>query len=45
MNPTYEATTFVGNKVFSYKEGTGIADTELGFIVHRALTNVGDIIL
>ena len=41
---TYEATTFVGNKVFSYKEGTGTADTELGFITYlRALTNVGDI--
>ena len=40
----YEATTFVGNKVFSYKEGTGTNDTELGFpITYRALTNVGDI--
>ena len=41
---TYETSTFTGNKVFSYKEGTGTADTELGFpITYRALTNVGDI--
>ena len=41
---TYNTTTFTGNKVFSYKEGTGTADTELGFpITYRALTNVGDI--
>ena len=40
----YNTSTFNGNKIFSYKEGTGTADTELGFpITYRALTNVGDI--
>jgi hypothetical protein len=41
---TYNTTTFKGNKIFSYKEGTGTVDTELGFpLTYRALTNVGDI--
>ena len=41
---TYTTTTFSGNKIFSYKIGTGTIDTELGFpITYRALTNVGDI--
>ena len=41
---TYPTTTFKGNKIFSYKVGTGQADVELGFpITYRALTNVGDI--
>ena len=40
----YTATTFAGNKVFSYTVGTGTNDVELGFpIVYRALENVGDI--
>ena len=42
---TYEATTFVGNKLFSYKQGTGTADTELGFpLSYRSISNVGDIV-
>ena len=41
---TYTTTTFNGNNIFSYKQGTGTVDTELGFpITYRALTNVGDI--
>ena len=36
--------TFRGNKVFSYKVGTGIADTELGFAYpYRTIQNSGDI--
>ena len=41
---TYNTSTFKGNKIFSYKVGTGTNDTELGFpVTYRALTNVGDI--
>ena len=41
---TYPVSDFAGNKVFSYKVGTGKKDTELGFpITYRALENVGDI--
>ena len=44
-NATYEATTFSGNKIFSYKEGTGSADTELGFpLSYKSINNVGDIV-
>ena len=40
----YSATTFTGNKIFSYKVGTGINDTELGFpLSYRSIENVGDI--
>ena len=40
----YSASTFKGTKVFSYKEGTGTNDTELGFpLSYRAIENVGDI--
>ena len=40
----YNTSTFSGNKVFSYKQGTGANDVELGFpITYRALVNVGDI--
>jgi hypothetical protein len=42
---TYEANNFAGNKVFSYKEGTGSADTELGIpLSYRSINNVGDIV-
>ena len=42
----YESSTFTGNKVFSYKTGTGTAvDSELGFpISYRNINNVGDIV-
>lgn len=41
---TYEATTFSGNRVFSYKEGRGVNDSELGFpLSYRNIENVGDI--
>ena len=33
------------NKIFSYKEGTGSADTELGFpLSYKSINNVGDIV-
>jgi hypothetical protein len=42
---TYEASTFSGNKLFSYKQGIGSADTELGFpLSYRSISNVGDIV-
>ena len=38
------SSTFRGCKVFSYKVGTGIADTELGFALsYRTIENSGDI--
>ena len=41
---TYPSTTFIGNKLFSYKQGTGTNDIELGFpLSYRALENTGDI--
>ena len=41
----YEASTFEGNKLFSYKQGTGTADTELNFpLSYRSISNVGDIV-
>ena len=42
----YPSSTFIGNKVFSYKLGSGIVkDSELGFSVsYRALENTGDIL-
>ena len=41
---TYPFNTFLGNKIFSYKEGTGSTDNELGFsLSYRAIDNVGDI--
>ena len=41
---SYSSTTFKGNKVFSYKVGTGSNDKELGFpIAYRSIDNVGDI--
>ena len=42
---TLEASTFVGNKIFSYKVGTGTNDTELGFpLSYRTIENSGDIV-
>ena len=41
---TYPVSNFAGNKIFSYKVGTGKNDVELGFpVTYRALENVGDI--
>ena len=41
----YPITDFKGNKVFSYKEGTGIKDTVLGFpLAYKSIENVGDIL-
>tara|TARA_R110000851_G_scaffold76814_3_gene169042 strand:+ start:16317 stop:31109 length:14793 start_codon:yes stop_codon:yes gene_type:complete len=41
---TYPVSDFSGNKIFSYKVGTGNNDIELGFpVTYRALENVGDI--
>ena len=40
----YESTNFLGNKVFSYSEGTGANDAELGFpLKYKSIENVGDI--
>lgn len=41
----YPATTFRGTKIFGYKEGTGTADSVLGFpLTYRSINNVGDIL-
>ena len=42
---TLESSTFAGNKIFSYKVGTGNNDTELGFpLSYRTIENSGDIV-
>ena len=42
---TYPSTTFEGNPIFTYKQGSGTNDTELGFpISYRSIDNVGDIV-
>ena len=42
---TLESSTFAGNKIFSYKVGTGANDTELGFpLSYRTIENSGDIV-
>ena len=41
----YDGSTFLGNKIFSYKIGTGIKDSELGFALsYKNINNVGDIL-
>ena len=41
----YFSSDFQGNKIFSYKIGTGTNDTELGFpLSYRNVNNVGDIL-
>lgn len=41
----YPQTTFAGNKVFSYRVGTGTTDPELGFALsYRSIENIGDIV-
>ena len=40
-----ESSTFTGNKIFSYKVGSGANDTELGFpLSYRTIENSGDIV-
>lgn len=42
---SYDASQFYGNKLFSYKQGTGTNDNELGFpLQYRSIENVGDIV-
>jgi len=42
---TYQFSQFAGNKLFSYKEGTGPVDTELGLrLQYQNLVNSGDIL-
>ena len=42
---TYPNSSFIGNKVFSYKEGTGTNDPELGFpLSYLNVENIGDIV-
>ena len=42
---TVKNISFVGNKIFSYKEGTGTNDTELGFpLTYLNVDNIGDIV-
>ena len=41
----YGSTTFTGTRVFSYAEGEGTADTELGFpLSYKSIENSGDIV-
>ena len=41
----YDASNFAGNKLFSYKVGSGANDTELGFpLSYRNINNSGDIL-
>ena len=41
----YESSTFTGNKVFCYKTGTGVVDSELNIpISYRSINNIGDIV-
>ena len=42
---SYQNTTFDGNKIFSYAEGTGTTDVELGFpLSYQNIQNIGDIV-
>ena len=41
----YPNTTFNGTKLFSYKTGTGITDSELGFpLSYKSIQNIGDLV-
>ena len=41
----YPSTTFKGTKLFSYAEGEGTVDTELGFpLAYKSIENSGDIV-
>ena len=42
---SYIGSTFVGSKIFSYKEGTGTIDPNLGFALsYKNIGNIGDIV-
>ena len=42
---TYDGTTFIGTKIFSYKTGVGSVDTALGFpLSYKNINNIGDIV-
>jgi len=42
---TYPASSFKGNKIFSYKIGEGSVDSELGFALkYKNIANIGDIV-
>lgn len=44
-NSIYEGSTFKGTKLFSYKQGTGTADINLGFsLAYKNISNIGDIV-
>ena len=44
-NSVFESSNFYGTKIFSYKLGEGITDTELGFpLAYRNISNAGDIL-
>jgi len=41
----FDSSTFTGTKIFSYKEGSGTTDSELGFpLSYRNIENSGDIL-
>jgi hypothetical protein len=41
----YPQSNFAGNKIFSYRVGTGTNDTELGFpLSYRSINNIGDLV-
>ena len=41
----FDSSTFIGSKVFSYKEGDGVVDSELGFpLSYKTIENTGDIV-
>ena len=44
-NETYDGSTFTGTKLFSYKLGSGVNDSVLGFpLSYKNISNVGDIV-
>jgi len=41
----YPNSDFTGNKIFSYREGTGTNDSQLGFpLSYRSIENIGDVV-
>ena len=41
----YPSSTFAGTKIFSYKQGTGKKDSNLGFALsYKSIQNIGDIV-
>jgi len=44
-NTIYPGSTFLGNTIFSYKEGSGVTDAVLGIpLSYRNISNIGDIV-